>query len=191
MSTSGPNSPSSGVNTDRGADYPAWSDPGNVTSSNDARATASLTAGTPSAGSTTDFEDVTGFGFAISAGDTINGVQVEVEKRRVSGDSRLRDDTVQLIKGGTAQGNNKADGSTNWPSGDTYVSYGGAADLWGLALTAGDVNASNFGVRIAAKSVWGTTSPGIDHVRITVTHTAGGGGGQATRTVQQQRLRRV
>lgn len=138
----------------------AWSNPTNVYTSNDSRATAVLTAG-----QTTHYLDCTTFGFAVPTGATITGITVSIERSgTVSNDAA--DTTVQLIKGGTAQGNNKASAS-KWPTTDAVATYGGAADLWGLALTASDVNATNFGVTIRANATAGSTVR-VDHVQITV-----------------------
>lgn len=53
--------------------------------------------------------------------------------------------SVKLVKGGTIQGDDKAAGSLNiFP--DQYTSFGGVADLWGLALDDTDINAADFGV---------------------------------------------
>jgi len=82
---------------------------------------------------------------------------------------------VKLVVGGTVSGNNKAATSTKWPTSDGSVSYGGAADLWGLTLSASDVNGSGFGVVLSATSSGtnGTTSGSVDHITITVAYTEG------------------
>lgn len=63
----------------------------------------------------------------------------------------IEDFTIQLIKGGTAQGDNNADTGTAWPTSLAKRTYGGAADLWSLSLSESDVEASNFGARVAAQ----------------------------------------
>lgn len=55
-----------------------------------------------------------------------------------------KEDTVQLVVGGTPTGTNKSTGAV-LPGTLQFVSYGGAADLWGTTLTPAQVNASNFG----------------------------------------------
>lgn len=57
-------------------------------------------------------------------------------------------DTVRLVKGGTISGDDKGTGQTITAS-DVYYSFGGAADLWGVALTADDINATTFGVAVS------------------------------------------
>lgn len=60
------------------------------------------------------------------------------------------DANVKLVRGGSFVGNDKADTSTQWPGSPSEVEYGGASDLWGTTFTAAQVNASDFGVGIAA-----------------------------------------
>ena len=57
------------------------------------------------------------------------------------------------------------------------VPFGGASDLWGAALTRSAVNASDFGVRVRADLVDPAVVAKVDHVRVTVYYTAGGGAG--------------
>ena len=170
MATAGPNASGTQASTDRGALNPAWSAPNNAVSSNNADTTVILTSpsGTPS-----DYLDLSNFGFSLPSGATVNGVTVSIERARSIG--ACQDDTVQLIKGGTASGNNKAATSTDWPTSDAAAAYGGVSDLWGLTLTDTDVNASNFGVRIAAKAAT-TAQAEIDFVSISIDYTAAAGG---------------
>lgn len=98
---------------------------------------------------------------------TINGIEVIIEKKKGVG-SNTTDKVISLVKGGVIQGNNKADTVTEWPTSDTIFTYGGPSDLWGLALTPADVNASDFG---AALSFSGGAIFGqgfIDHIQIAV-----------------------
>ncbi|MES2342304.1 MAG: hypothetical protein V4597_11545 [Pseudomonadota bacterium] len=53
---------------------------------------------------------------------------------------------VSLVKGGTVSGSNLSTGATIPATDtDTYTSFGGTSNLWGLTLAVADVNASNFG----------------------------------------------
>lgn len=172
----GPNFAGSGANAGTGT---AWTNPGNVTSNNDANASVGVTAGAFSSGSVTSQRlDVTNFGFAIPGNATIKGVQAKIGRKRtgtaVSGEAT--DDTVKLIKAGSVTGNNKADTATDWPTTETEAAYGGATDLWGATLTPSDVNASNFGLAVVADVavIWGTRTANIDYVQLTVSYTAPG-----------------
>lgn len=172
MATAGPNTSGTQTVTERGGLTPTWATLSNVNASDNTRAqTGSMT--TTATQTPSDYADLTNFGFSVPSGATINGVTVAIERSAASGN--VQDDTVQLIKGGTASGTNKADTATNWPAAgsEASVNYGGVADLWSLTLTDTDVNASNFGVRIAAKTAsTGTNIAQIDLVTITITYTA-------------------
>ena len=69
------------------------------------------------------------------------------------------DESVKIVKSDGSFGTeDKANKTTRWPSSDTYFSYGGATDLWSETWTPSDINSSNFGVAIAARSsAFGTT----------------------------------
>lgn len=164
MSSQGPNNPSAAVNTDSGG--AAFSNPTYVFSSNDQYAFLSDLP----AYSSSDYLDITNFGFTVTDGSSINGIKVEIE-RSCNGGSSVRDALVQLIVGGTPQGNNKKS-SVSYPTSDAYATYGGAVDKWGLSLSASDIRATNFGVRVQVENyVQWSRQVGIDHVRLTVYYT--------------------
>lgn len=62
----------------------------------------------------------------------------------------VEDGPVKMVKGGTIGG---SDLSTlaNYPTTDTYISYGGPTTLWGLSWAPADINASDFGVAVSAR----------------------------------------
>jgi hypothetical protein len=64
---------------------------------------------------------------------TLNGIELIVYAHK---QSRVLDKTVQLKLDGALIGNNKAADST-----DGYHVYGGTADMWGTALTLGNITA--------------------------------------------------
>lgn len=173
MATAGPNAPGTTASTDRGALNPIWNAPSNAVSSNNAYATS--TVNTVATQTPSDYLDLTNFGFSVPSGATVNGITVAIERK---GTTSVQDDTVQLIKGGTASGTNKADTGTNWPASDASVSYGGVSDLWSLTLADTDVNASNFGVRVAIKTATGGAGAtgSVDVVTISIDYTAAAGG---------------
>lgn len=159
--SSGPNSPTSAVNIDNGGS--SWSNVGNILTSDDSRATRAFTF-------FSDYLTATGFGFSIPPTDVIDGIVVEIEKSRTSGGlNAVFDLGVQLTKDGAAFiGNNYANG-TNWPTTEAYISYGGSTDLWGATWTPAEINAATFGVGIY---VIGSNTARVDHIRITVYHSA-------------------
>lgn len=125
----------------------------------------------------TEYLKATNFGFNIPLTALICGIVVEVEKSATGigtvagiGLSYVTDYSVRLVKNGATAGNNKAT-STHWTSTEAYDTYGGANDIWGIAWTPADINASNFGIAFAS-SINGLAmlipNVRIDHIRITV-----------------------
>lgn len=148
-----------------------WNNPGNIVSENGVTASAG-----PGLGSTyvSHYLKGTNFGFSIPAGATINGIMVEIKRAGDNGAGQDLDNSVKIIKAGTISGTDKAS-ATLWPinSAYAYATYGSSSDLWGLAWTSTDINASNFGVALSSKSDGssGNNNPAVDHMRITVTYT--------------------
>jgi hypothetical protein len=174
MPSVGPQNPTAAASTGTGD---AWSNTGNVFTSNNARAQFTDT------GSGSQLLKVTGFDFsAIPNNATINGIVVEIElSANVSdgggGGERVMDNTIQLLIANTPSGSNKARTSSfRWPltTSEAYVTYGSSTDLWGLTPTASDIKNSNFGVGIAGVGNIGEGSEigFVDHVRMTVHYTA-------------------
>lgn len=162
MPNQGPNSPTTGVN-DTGVGTQSWTTPGNITASDDTRAT--LSAG---GAVTSHYLKATGFGFSIPAGATIDGILVEWERNGSVGIGT--DNSVRMVKGGVVAGDEKADIVTGWPASDAYASYGGATDLWGLTWVPADFSGGGFGAVLSA-SASGIGTLALDHVRITVYYT--------------------
>jgi hypothetical protein len=130
------------------------------------------------------------FGFTIPIGATIDGIVVQIEKYCTisNANNYIVDNEVKIVKSDGSFGTtNNADVSTKWPTTDTYVTHGGNTNLWGETWSASDINNSNFGVAIKAKQFWDFKDtnplPYIDHIRITVYYTEGGGGGSAIKSV--------
>lgn len=125
----------------------------------------------------TEYLQATNFGFNIPSTAIICGVAVEAEKSATGigtvlgiGLSYVTDHSVRLVRNGAVVGNNKATG-THWTGTETYHSYGGANDIWGVAWTPADINANNFGIAFSS-SINGLAmlipNVRIDHIRITV-----------------------
>ncbi|MEK7566151.1 MAG: hypothetical protein AAB494_00560, partial [Patescibacteria group bacterium] len=126
--TGGPSFPTSGVN-DSSIGTTAWTAPGNVTASDNTRATAS-----PAKNGTTQALKATGFGFAIPADAEINGITVEWEtsEQGLSAAAGIKDNAVRLVRAGTIEATDRSN-TTFWvaATSEAFVSYGGVADLWG------------------------------------------------------------
>jgi hypothetical protein len=164
--TSGPNNPSTGAD-DSSIGTITWTNPTRVTASDNSYATASLNDNQIS-----HYLKATGFGFAIPAGSTINGITASIEKKASTG-KRIQDYRVRIIKGGVIGSTDKAD-TTQWGTSDTSTIYGGVADLWGETWTVSDINNSNFGLAISAyknATQGNAVTASVDNVRITITYT--------------------
>ena len=145
----------------------AWTNTGNITSSNDSRATVSLNNGTIS-----NYLLATNFGFALPAGATVVGVKFDIEKSVTSGSAS--DTQVNLVVGGnvfSAMNYALSTVNANWPGSDTVYSYGSFLDNWNYALTDSEVNASGFGVAIACTGRTNGTVAAVDAVQCTVAYT--------------------
>jgi len=145
-----------------------WTNPANAKAADSVYASSSITYN-----ATSYYLLATNFGFNIPTGSTINGISARV--KRYSGSATyIKDAYVQLIKGGVVQTTNKAV-TTGWPTSNTYsATYGGAADLWSGTWTPADINASNFGIAIAAKNTKttsGTYIAYVDHIELTISYT--------------------
>jgi hypothetical protein len=176
-------SPSPASAADTGVEYPgtvsetsasspyddnSWTSEGNVGA--DDATYASVTADSFDSGDYSYVLRATDFGFSIPADRTIQGIKVEIE--RYCGAGSARDALVQLTKNGSARvGNSKADTSNNWSGSVGVATYGGETDLWGATWTRDEINASTFGVHLAARAYSDNTDIYVDFIRITVYYT--------------------
>lgn len=108
----------------------------------------------------------------VPAGAEIVGVVVKVEKKWNGVGVAPVDSVVSLVVGGVVVGDNKAS-TDNWPTTDTVSTYGSEFNTWDLALTAADVNATDFGVVISTQnqsSIGDVAS--VDHICIQIYYLA-------------------
>jgi len=145
-----------------------WSNPTNIYTSNNVYATVEL--------ERPDYEyshwlRATNFGFSIPDGAIIAGIKVEIEKKSDE-PTDVHDESVKIVDDGYETGDEKKL-LGDWTTTDTYYVYGGASDLWGESWTPAQINASNFGVQLAAHfDVYDEyTDAYVDHIRITVYYT--------------------
>jgi len=138
--------------------------------SDNAYATASVTDN-----ETTNYLQCTGYGFAIPAGATINGITVNVERK--ASNTLVRDAAMRLVKDvagvATIQATDRST-LTNYTTADVIEAHGGAADLWGGTWTAADINSGNFGAALAsikAGTAGGARTVSVDHISISVDYT--------------------
>lgn len=167
----GPNNPS--ANSTVGVDDGNWSGAANAYASDNSYASFA-NAGKFDNGNNSDILKLQGFGFAVPAGATIDGIIVEIERYA---DNTATDNVIQLLDAaGNQIGDNKAAGG-NWDTSDpnSYNTYGGAADTWTSGLGVADVNDPDFGVAIQVTAGADNMEAFIDHARITIHYTPGGG----------------
>lgn len=147
----------------------AWANPANALANDNQKTIATLAAGASSQNL-----DVTGFGFALPVNATVTGLTALVEELPGKNNA-ISDVTVQLLKNGVATGTNKAAAGT-WNGlggggGNANATFGSANDLWGTTWSYSDVDAANFGIRLAVKNTSGSqTTASIDFVQITVNY---------------------
>lgn len=166
MSSQGPTSPGTGADSSEVGTL-AWSNPSRVTAADGSEASVSF------AGSdTSHYLKAADFGFSIPSGATIDGIIVEW-KRRAS-PTNVSDSSVRLVVGGTVSGDDQSIGDF-WPLAADYTSFGGVADTWGLSLSTADVNGSTFGAVLSGACGGDPADGFVDHCRITVYYTGGGG----------------
>jgi len=174
MASQGPNSPGTMADDDSSGGFFTWLDVDTAKTSNDEY--PSIQYGEMGYDTRTHYLKATNFGFTIPAGATINGIVVEIERKRLNGQYRIiNDDEVKIVKSdGSIGAENKADTETDWPLTDTYATYGADNDLWNESWSASDINNANFGVVLSVYSGGGGPhggAPKVDHIRITVYYT--------------------
>lgn len=154
-----------------GASGTVWTNENNVYSSNNARATATLTLG-----ESTKNLKAKGFGLNIPSTATIEGIEVKIEKSvDISRTNAMKDNRVQLVISDLASGNNYAKTAYFNNTTDSVSTYGSQTDLWGLTLTPSQLNSSNFGVAYSAiRHPSGSSDQivRIDHIQIKVYYDA-------------------
>lgn len=159
-----------------------WSNPGNITASDNSRASAVVNNNGFSPFGLTRQLRATNFGFSIPNGATIYGVKAEIERYfnedSGSGFGNVQDITVRLIdNNGSLVGNNKAITGVKWPvaGGEAYAEYGGKLDNWGVSLTSSMVNDADFGLALVCQNVQASMNATayVDHIRLTVYYSGG------------------
>jgi hypothetical protein len=144
--TLGANAPGTVVNT-TGVGTAAWTNPTNAEVADGVNATVPVGVAGKS-----NYLAATNFGFSVPTGSTIQGIATTVLES--GGTNLYYDNIIELIQGGTIQGNNEArSSSTYWPPTLTLINYGGATDLWGLTWTVAQINSSNFGFAVSVAHV--------------------------------------
>jgi len=152
----GPNNPGAAYN-DPTFGIPAWTTPGNATSSDGMYAQAAP------GGLNTQYLHADNFDFTIPSPAVVDGIEVDIEKKCNLG--TIKDARVRIVKGGVV-GSTDESNPNFWPTTDTVVTYGGPSDLWGETWTPADINANNFGVVLSATD--STDTALVDDIQIKV-----------------------
>ena len=157
------NNPGTMLVVDGGEDI-AWLNPNNAKLSNNTYVTAT-TAGTPF--QTIQSLKATNFSFAVPTGATINGIEVEIE-RKGDFNNEMRDKDVKLVIGDAVVGDQAT--VKEYQVTERYDVLGSSSDLWGNTISVAQVNAADFGVNIQAEVFdgGGNNVFSIDHIRIRV-----------------------
>ncbi len=143
-----------------------WTDPGNITASDDTAASCSFSASDESY-----FLVATNFGFAIPAGATIDGMLCRWEGKDGGGAGTVSHSVVNIVKGGTRGSADKSLGAS-FTATDNEYEFGGVSDLWSETWTASDINASNYGCAMSVVETGGDSETCLmDHCKMIVYYT--------------------
>lgn len=119
----------------------------------------------PATGGASDYLEGTNYGFALPNTSQVTGIGVQILGFMGVGQSSSYV-SVQLLINGAPVGVAK---TTALPTSNGPVNLGGAGDLWGLsAVTASQVNGTNFGVAIQGIAVGVNSTFSIDCAPITI-----------------------
>lgn len=126
----------------------------------------------------TDSLRVTGFGFTVPTGSVIRGVVAEMEMYQTGANATTAIRFAKLIKGGVFSSDSKLAAQDLATAPGSTFTAGSSTDLWGLSLTAADVNASDFGVGVQVEVGAGAADGGgCDFIRLTVYYDPPGAAG--------------
>lgn len=166
-----------GASTARAGSSDSWhTTPGNITA-DDGNRTESFGGG----GNTFGYSDwLVGdtFGLSVPGGATIDGIEVEYERRGGGSGTQFGSDALRIVKGGSIGSTDKAPAG-DWAEAWIADTIGGAADLWGETWTDTDTNAGNFGFALSAYNDLNSTTfneAWVDYFKIKVYYTEDVGG---------------
>lgn len=158
-----------------------WTDPSNATGSDTGTyASAIATASSEY----THYLKLTNYGFAIPAGATINGVQLQIRNAGIAtGTGFFAWNAIRLVNAsGTIGSVNKATGTLS--SSPTTTSFGGSADTWSGEASAIDWNDADAGCAISigtTPTITGDSYLYVYFVQIIITYTEAPAAGTSPR----------
>ena len=137
-----------------------WTDPGNITASDNTYATAALST---LPGATYSHALVgTTYGFAIPSTAPIVGMTLTVARK--CGTGNIKDWHVQMLDtilnqmGGTDQANASA-----WPTTEGDITYGSASDTWNWNITGSSINSEAIRPALMAQANGGSDTASVDY----------------------------
>lgn len=133
-----------------------WSNPERITAEDGSSATVALWY----APKFSDYIKGTNFGFGIPTNATILGVELGFKVWDSGGGLATQTNVARLVKGGVISGSDLSDSAAWSLVALTWKTLGGSTNMWGLALTPADCNASDFGAVVSGL----TLSAGIFNV---------------------------
>jgi hypothetical protein len=167
MSTAGPLSPNTAADDGSGG---AWANPNNTKLSDTAYTTV-----TAARRMLVDSGNlvVSHFDFAIPAGATINGIQVDIQRKYAGTGGSVFDAGITMTKDAANAAGWTTD-ANNWTTTEHYDTWGDATELWNTTWTPAEINNDGFGVMLMISVSAGSSYACIayvNHVRITVYYT--------------------
>lgn len=139
-----------------------WSNPTNVYSSNDARATYANTLQNPLY--------ITGFEFDIPPNATITGIEVHCEGQGASSTAANRSIQIGATKNGSSVAGSYLTAQNFAQNTDSWLTFGDSTNLFSTTWTPAEINASTFGV-VARVGNRNNSSRAIDHVYVSIYYT--------------------
>lgn len=151
-----------------GSSFRPWANPANAQISNNAYANQG-----PLDAPSNDYLQASNFDFSVIPGTAaILGVEVRIERigQEFVGASRIYDAIIQLLVGGTRQGDDKSLGAGwAWAAEELKI-FGADNDLWGVSLTSTNVKSSDFGWTIRCLSSPTNGAANVDHMEMRITY---------------------
>lgn len=169
MSSTNKNAGSGATGTIGGFTGQAWSNPGNITASDNSYASVAVS----NTNTTSENLQATNFGFNLPLHSTVDGVICTFERKASTADT-LRENHLYLIHNNSLLGSNKISSPVFWSTTEADVSYGSPTDKWGATLNSTIINDSSFGVLTDVQyysAYAGTETAYVDRVYITVYYT--------------------
>jgi hypothetical protein len=117
---------------------------------------------------TSNYLEMTGYGFALPTGATISGIEATITCSS-SGGGLQPDLYVQLMKSNSVVGTSKS------VSPLATTTFGDGSDSWGTSWTEAEVEASGFGVAIWVVGGSNGNTVSMTGATIRITYTTGGG----------------